>query len=300
MADQITVTYKVNEDGSLTKITKKAKDAADATNDAAGAADNFQRKQKGVGQAGLSSAKGFSKMAQGLTGGLVPAYATLAANVFALTAAFNFFKRAADVQILEQSQIRYATSTGLGLQSITEGLRQASGGMLGFREAAEAAAIGVAKGFSPAQLENLAAGAQRAAAALGRGFEDAFDRLIRGASKAEPELLDELGITLRLKTATENYARSLGVQADALTATQRSQAVLLETQKQLDELFGTGPAETNPFVVLQKTFEDLTRAGTDAVMPMITGLVSIINKSGMAAIAVFGALGLSILKSMMP
>lgn len=300
MADTITVTYKVNEDGSLEKIAKKAKGAADATEKAAGAADNYQKKQKGVGQAGLSSAKSFSKMTTGITSGLVPAYATLAANVFALTAAFNFFKRAADVQILEQSQIRYATSTGLGLQSITQGLREASGGMLGFREAAEAAAIGVAKGFSPAQLENLAAGAQRAAAALGRGFEDAFDRLIRGASKAEPELLDELGITLRLKTATENYARSLGVQADALTATQRSQAVLLETQRQLDDLFGTGPAETNPFVVLQKTFEDLTRSGTDAVMPMITGLVSIINKSGMAAIAVFGALGLSILKSMMP
>lgn len=288
------------EDGSLKAIGKDADKASAALNKAGTSADNYQKKQKGVGQAGLSSAKSFSKMTTGITTGLVPAYATLAANVFALTAAFNFFKRAADVQILEQSQIRYASSTGLGLQSITQGLRDASSGMLGFREAAEAAAIGVAKGFSPAQLENLATGAQRAAAALGRGFEDAFDRLIRGASKAEPELLDELGITLRLKTATESYAKSLGVQADALTATQRSQAVLLETQRQLDELFGTGPAETNPFVVLQKTFEDLTRAGTNAVMPMITGLVSIVNASGMAAIAVFGALGLSILKSMVP
>jgi len=149
VADQITVTYKVNEDGSLTKITKKAKDAADATNDAAGAADNFQRKQKGVGQAGLSSAKGFSKMAQGLTGGLVPAYAALAANVFAITAAFNFMKRAADVKLLEEGQISFAASTGFALQTVTTGLREASGGMLGFREAAEAAAMGVAKASPP-------------------------------------------------------------------------------------------------------------------------------------------------------
>ena len=300
MADTIAVTFKVMKDGSLKAISKEAEQAAKSTDKATNSSEKYSKKQKGVAGATSNSTKAFSKMTTGMQGGLVPAYATLAANVFALSAAFNFFKRAADVQILEKSQIRYATSTGLGLQSITEGLRQASGGMLGFREAAEAAAIGVAKGFSPAQLEKLAAGAQRAAAALGRGFEDAFDRLIRGASKAEPELLDELGITLRLKTATESYAKSLGVQADALTATQRSQAVLLETQRQLDELFGTGPAETNPFVVLQKTFEDLTRAGTDFVMPMITGLVSIINKSGMAAIAVFGALGLSILKSMVP
>ena len=300
MADTITVTYKVNEDGSLSKIANKADKAAKATDGVTTASDKYSKKQKGVGGLTSNSTKAFSKMTTGITGGLVPAYATLAANVFAVSAAFNFFKRAADVQILEQSQIRYASSTGLGLQSITQGLRDASNGMLGFREAAEAAAIGVAKGFSPKQLEDLAMGAQRASAALGRGFEDAFDRLIRGASKAEPELLDELGITLRLKTATESYAKSLGVQADALTATQRSQAVLLETQRQLDELFGTGPAETNPFTVLAKTFEDLTRSGTDAVMPMIRGLVSIINTSGMAAIAVFGALGLSILKSMVP
>ena len=300
MADTITVKFKVMEDGSLKAIGQDAEKAAKSTDKATKSSDNYSKKQKGVAGATSNSTKAFSKMTTGITGGLVPAYATLAANVFAVSAAFNFFKRAADVQILEQSQIRYASSTGLGLQSITQGLRDASNGMLGFREAAEAAAIGVAKGFSPKQLEDLAMGAQRASAALGRGFEDAFDRLIRGASKAEPELLDELGITLRLKTATESYAKSLGVQADALTATQRSQAVLLETQRQLDELFGTGPAETNPFTVLAKTFEDLTRSGTDAVMPMIKGLVSIINTSGMAAIAVFGALGLSILKSMVP
>jgi hypothetical protein len=300
VADTITVKFKVLEDGSLKAIGQYAEKAAKSTDKATKSSDNYSKKQKGVAGATSNGTKAFSKMTTGITGGLVPAYATLAANVFAVSAAFNFFKRAADVQILEQSQIRYASSTGLGLQSITQGLRDASNGMLGFREAAEAAAIGVAKGFSPKQLEDLAMGAQRASAALGRGFEDAFDRLIRGASKAEPELLDELGITLRLKTATESYAKSLGVQADALTATQRSQAVLLETQRQLDELFGTGPAETNPFTVLAKTFEDLTRSGTDAVMPMIKGLVSIINTSGMAAIAVFGALGLSILKSMVP
>ena len=55
--------------------------------------------------------------------------------------------------------------------------------MLGFREAAEAAAIGVAKGFSPKQLEDLAVGAKKASSALGRNFEDSFDRLIRGACK---------------------------------------------------------------------------------------------------------------------
>ena len=300
MADTITIKFKVMEDGSLKAISQQADKAADSVDKVGKSARTTDRNLKGTAQMTSNATKSFSKMSQGITGGLVPAYATLAANVFALSAAFNFFKRASDVAILERSQVQYATNTGLALQSITKGLRDASGGMLGFREAAEAAAIGVAKGFSPQQLEDLADGARKASSALGRNFEDAFDRLIRGASKAEPELLDELGITLRLKTATESYAKALGVQADALTASQRSQAVLLETQKQLDELFGKGVAETNPFVVLAKTFEDLTRAGTNALMPMITSIVDIINKSGIAAIAVFGALGLSIFKAAIP
>ena len=300
MADTITVKFKVLEDGSLQEISSDAEKAAKSTDKAGAAADKYSKKQKGVGQAGLSSAKSFSKMTTGITSGLVPAYATLAANVFALTAAFGFFKRAADVKILEEGQKSYAASTGLALKSITANLREASGGMLGFREAAEAAAIGVAKGFSPEQLNELAEGARKASTALGRNFEDAFDRLIRGASKAEPELLDELGITLRLETATRRYADSINKTAKDLNTFEKSQAVLIETQRQLEAQFGQMDGAVNPFVQLSKTFEDLIKAGTNFLLPIFEGLAAIINRSAIAAIAVFGALGMSILKSMMP
>lgn len=296
----INVTYKVNEDGSLEKIATSAKKAARATEQATGAADNYSKKQKGVAGATSNGTKAFSKMLQGITGGLVPAYATLAANVFALSAAFNFFKRAADVKILEQGQIAYGKATGLALQTVTRGLREASGGMLGFREAAEAAAIGVAKGFSPQQLNELAEGARKASAALGRNFEDSFDRLIRGASKAEPELLDELGITLRLETATKRYGDAINKNAKDLTAYERSQAVLMETQRQLNEMYGDVDAVSNPFVQLGKTFDDLVKTGTNFILPFFEAFASIINRSAVAAISVFGMFALSILKSIVP
>jgi hypothetical protein len=300
VANTITVTYKVNEDGSLSKIEKDAKGAAKGTDTATKSSDKFSKKQKGVAGATSNSTKAFSKMTTGISGGLVPAYAALAANVFAVSAAFNFFKRAADVKILEEGQASYAASTGIALQTITSNLREASGGMLGFREAAEAAAIGVAKGFSPSQLNELAEGAKKAAAALGRNFEDAFDRLIRGASKAEPELLDELGITLRLETATRRYADSIGVAAEDLNTFQKSQAVLIETQRQLDAQFGQMEGATNPFVKLSKTFEDIIKAGTNFLLPLFQGIANIVNRSAVAAIAVFGMFGISILKVMFP
>ena len=146
----------------------------------------------------------------------------------------------------------------------------------------------------------MADGAREASTALGRDFQDSFDRLVRGASKAEPELLDELGITLRLENATRRYAQAIGKNRDELNDYQRSQAVLIETQRQLNENFGDVEAITNPFIKLQKTFEDLVKNLTGAVMPVLQSVVDIINRSTGAAVAVFGLIGVNILKSMLP
>ncbi|SVC21758.1 uncharacterized protein METZ01_LOCUS274612, partial [marine metagenome] len=220
-------------------------------------------------------------MSQGITSGIVPAYAVLAANIFAITAAFGFMKRAADLKALQDSQVEYAKSTGQALGSVTNRLREASNGMLGFQEAAEAAAIGTAKGFSVSQLEDLAVGATKVSKALGRDFTDSFDRLVRGISKAEPELLDELGITLRLEKATTDYALALGKNADALTDVERSQAVLVSVQKQLNDQFGEVSGAANPFTRLAKTFEDVTKTVTELFLPAFSSIANILaNNAG--------------------
>ena len=307
MANEIKLKIKVDDDGSLSIVGKEAGAAADeldelgkAGNRMSKSARNADRNMKGLSKQSANAQKNFSKMQQGMTGGLVPAYAILASNVFALSAAFEFFKRAADLSNLEASQISYAENTGVALGSITQRLRDASGGMLGFKESAQAAAIGMAKGFSPSQLEALAEGARKASVALGRNFEDSFDRLIRGASKAEPELLDELGITLRLEEATQKYAESIGKNRDELNSYQRSQAVLIETQRQLEKNFGGMDTAVNPFVRLQKVFDDIIKAGTSFFLPMFQGIANILAGSVTAAVAAFGLIGLSILKTIVP
>ena len=297
--NKIEIDIKVDDKGTTKKVALGAKQAADNLDKTAKSAGTVDRNIKGTAQASANATKNFSKMSQGM-GGLVSVYATIAANVFALSAAFEFLKRAAEVKQLQQAQIEFAANTGLALQSVTLRLREASNGMLGFREAAQAAAIGVAKGFSPEQLDRLAQSAARAAAALGRDFEDAFDRLVRGVSKAEPELLDELGVTLRLEKATKDYATALGLQADSLTDAQKSQAILLSTQKQLDAIFGTGPAPENKYVQLGKTFSDLIKDITQKVMPVFDLFADIINKNAALALGAFAALSISIISSFIP
>ena len=305
--NEIKLSIKVDDNGSLSIVGREAEAASGKLDDVTDATDrtskgqrNLDRNLKGTAKMTANSTKEFSKMSQGMTGGLVPAYAILASNVFALTAAFNFLKIASDVKNLEESQIAFAQNTGVALGSITQRLREASDGMLGFKEAGQAAAIGLAKGFSPSQLEALAEGARKASTALGRDFEDSFDRLVRGASKAEPELLDELGITLRLEEATQKYAEAIGKNRNELNTFQRSQAVLIETQRQLNENFGDVEAATNPFIKLSKTLEDIIKQATNFLLPVFEGLANILNRSAGAAIAAFGLLALSIFKTILP
>ena len=296
MANKITIDIEVN--GKMQKATVSAKKLKKALDETGRSARETERNTKGLAQTASAGGKNFSKMASGISGGLVPAYAALAANVFALTAAFNFLKNASQVALLEKSQIAYAANTGVALDRLTSSLRKASKGMLTFQEAGQASAIGLAKGFSASQMDKIAQGALKVSNALGRDFTDSFDRLVRGISKAEPELLDELGITLRLETATKNYSAALNKSAKELTAAEKSQAVYLETMRQLEEVTSGTSAEGNAFIQLGVTMSDLVKNITQAVLPVFETLARFINNNAVAALAFFALLGASVLKSM--
>ena len=293
----VTLTFKVTEDGSLKQVGQQAKKAAKGLDETGKSAQTADRNLKGAAQTSANGTKNFSKMAQGM-GGLVGAYATFAASVFALSAAFNFFKNAADVALLEQSQVQFAQNSGIAMQSLTNKLRTASKGMLDFQSAAAASAMGLAKGFSSEQMDAMAEGALKVSNVLGRNFTDSFDRLTRGVSKAEPELLDELGITLKLETAKRKYAESLGISADALSSADASQAVYLETMEQLNKVVGEQEGMANPFTQLGATFSDLAKTVAEFLLPPFEALARFMNDNAAVAALFFGAIGLGIAKNM--
>ena len=292
--NKVQIGVEINDNGDLAKLNQSSKNAGKGLDDAAQGAKNLDRNMKGAAKTSSSTTKNFSKMSQGM-GGLVGAYATVAANVFALTAAFGFLKNAADLENMKKGQVSFAMTTGNALAAVTTRLKEVSQGMLGFQEAAEAAAMGSAKGFSTTQLEELAKGALKVSNALGRSYDDVFKRLIQGASKAEPELLDELGITLRLETAMKNYSAAIDKNVDSFTDAERSQAILVETQRQLNQQFGKAEAAPNVFVQLAKAMEEITQEVTQAVLPAFKALASfLVNNTG-AAFTAIAALGVYVL-----
>ena len=303
MAKKNTVLIDVVVNGQMKKVSVDAAKLGVQLDNVGKSAHTADRNLKGAAQASANGTKNFSKMAQGV-GGLVGVYATLAATAFAVSAAFEFFKSVGDLRVLQDSQIAYASSTGTALKTLSNDIRSATDGMLEFQEASQAAAIGVASGLTPKQLTDLAEGASAVSKILGRDVSDSFDRLVRGVTKAEPELLDELGITLRLEDAKKKFAAQIGKTAKSLSLLEQKQAVAVEVQTQLEEKFiSTSEAievTDNAVKKLGVAFSDVFNTISTFLAGPVEGIANFLANNIKAFIAVIALFAVSVTKSMMP
>jgi len=297
--NKIEIDVEVDDKGRTKKLGLESKKAAKGLDDVGKGARTADRNLKGAAQASSNSTKNFSKMAQG-TGGLVAAYATLAANIFAISAAYGFLKRAGDVAALTRGQEAYAMKTGKSMKLLTDRIQEATGGILAFNDASQAAAIGQAAGLSNDQLTGLARVAKNASVALGRDLTDSFNRLTRGAIKAEPELLDELGIIIRLDKVTKDYSRTLGKNAKDLTQFEKSQAVVNAVLAQGVEKFDEVGANVNQVARLGKGFTDLVKQIGEFIDPISSFVSGALANNIHGLAAAFSVLGLSIGRALMP
>ena len=299
-----TVVTEFSDGDSLKKLRnelKKTKGGFDALATSQRGAD---RAAKGMTGQSSNASKNFSKIQQGISGGLVPAYATLAAQVFAVTAAFQFLSNAVDYRNLIAGQEAFGASTGTTYKTITKDIQAATEGQLRYQEAAQAAAIGIAAGLTSEQITEIGVAAKNTSLALGRNLTDSFNRLTRGITKAEPELLDELGIILRLDPALKAYADKIGKSKEQLNQFEKSQAVANEVLGQAESKFGKIAEEIpeSAFALQQFAiaFDDLlnnVKAGLGAV---ITPIVSFLSKNVAALTAALGLFALPIIKSILP
>ena len=200
-----------------------------------------------TGQTGAAG-RDFAKQAQGL-GGLVHLYATFAANIFAVSMAFTAFDRAFQYQKMIEGAKVLESTTGVALRSIASNMTKVSDGALSMQESLKFTALASSAGISSTNIEKLTKVAKGASLALGRDMGDAIDRIIRGVSKLEPELIDELGITVKSMQAYRDYAKQLGVSTESLTNYQKTaaytQAVILEGTRKFGDV--ANQIEASPF-----------------------------------------------------
>ncbi len=295
-------------DKKLNKITRSSgvldkalKGTAGATRNTAKSANVLDRALKGTAGATSSATKAFAKQSQGM-GGLVHVYATIAANVFALSSAYLVLKRNADLTILAKASETLSASTGTNFGYIAKQMKQITNGALSIHDAMRQANLALAGGLSTVQLKEITAVAVKAAAATGRSVEESVQRMVQAVVKGEPELVDEFGIILRIGKATEDYARAHNKAATALTTFERQQAIANQAIERGNRVYKDIKLDdvVNNYEKLQATVSELAKSIINVISGPITGLAGMLDKNTTLILTIITLITATIAKKAIP
>ena len=283
-------------------LGKSAQNVGKAHNTARDAAEaHYAVQAKGViGTA--NSTKSFSKLARtmGEGGGIVGAYATLAANVFAVTAAFNALKGAAQVEQITRGLEVLGARSGQSLGLVAKQLKEVTNGALSTEQALRSTAQITSAGFKSDTVTRIGKLSSDVSLALGRDMTDSMDRLTRGVIKLEPELLDELGLMTRLGEASAAYALELGKPVTALTTLEKRQGFLNAVMAEGELKFGgvsDAAGDLKNYDKLAATFKDLANTVLKTINALGGLSIAGFFANNMTALAGAAVLFLSTLKS---
>lgn len=293
---------KAQRTASQTSAVKYAKAPANSSAMAQAAPESdgaSYRQAKGIANATGAEGRDFARQAQGL-GGLVHVYATFAANLFAVSAAFTALSKAADTTNMVKGLDQLGAAQGLALGSLAKNLTKVTDGAISLRDAMAATAQASAGGLSGDQLTRLTVVAKNASQALGRDMSDALTRLTRGVVKIEPELLDELGIMVRVDRAAQDYARTLGKTASSLTEFEKRQSFAVAVIEQGEKKFNSIQLDANPFNKLLASMTNLSLAGGELLNKVLGPIAKLLSESPMALSAAMAGIAGMLLSKAIP
>jgi Ca2+-binding EF-hand superfamily protein len=256
---------------------------------------------RGRGSMGATGAAGrdFANQAQGL-GGIVRLYATYAANLFAVGAAFRALSGAMDTANLVKGLDQLGAASGTALGTLSKRLVEVTDGAISMREAMESTAKAVSSGMSSENLLRMGKVAKQAAQALGVDMADAVNRLTRGITKLEPELLDEIGIFTKVDMATQAYAKSVGKSTSAITDFEKRMAFANAVLEEGERKFSAIDFETNPYTKLLASLKDVAQAGLEVVNAVLVPAIKFLSENPKALALAIGALSISLVKQALP
>jgi hypothetical protein len=320
MATKINVDINVSDNGTAKKSTeaaerlKKTYDAAaksaskiGASPTMAGAASRATssaelveyNRNRSLAMGTGASARDFAKQAEGL-GGLVRLYATFAANIFAVSAAFGALSSAMDTTNMIRGLDQLGAATGVALGALSKRLVETTGGAVSIREAMEATVKASAAGIDSSSILRLGKVAQQASVALGVNASDALNRLSRGVVKLEPELLDELGIFTKIDPAVKKYAESVNKAVSELTDFERRQAFLNAVVEEGEQKFSQIEIDTNPYTKLSAALQNTLQNALELINKGLGPIANFLAESPSALTAALVALGSVLVRQALP
>lgn len=221
-------------------------------------------KSIGANQAG-KSVKDFGLSIKGLnidlnklaTGGALTTIAT-GLNKYAQLS----FNAGAQAERFRTTNDKLAASLGTTSDVLIAGVQQAANGTIGKLQALESTNKAMLFGIvqTQSEMESLTQIATTLGRATGQTTAKSFDDLVIALSRGSPLILDNLGISLKLSDAYEEYAATLGKTTSQLTNQEKQVAFLnVARQKGLDLTTKLGGVQNDAL----SEVENFTRANED-------------------------------------
>lgn len=192
----------------------------------------------------------------------------------------------------ESIGVAYARTTeqaGVAADELLDKLKEVSRGTITEASLQQNAirAIQLGVGRNAQEIADLLAIARVRARDFGITTEEAFERIVLGVGKAEPELLDEIGLLIDANRVYKDYATAIGVSSDELTKQQKVTAItndLLRTNKEriLEAADAELTAAEKRAQARARVEESKTRFGT-ATAPITAGALE--ETAGVAEVA---------------
>lgn len=286
-----------------TKKIEQLRKTLDSTTAKTGALSEGLNKTKrnldGVSQRTGSTNKDFGRMAQGM-GGLVQAYATVAANVFALSSAFLVLRNAADLSSMQKSARDFSVKFGRDVIAITKNIKEATGGAINLADALPSINRAIGSGIGVKAIEELAVAATKASQTFGGSANEALNRFISAAQRGRVEIVQTLGIVVNTEKAYAKYAASVGKVTKELTGLDKTRAIVSAISEESLNVFEDVNIDPNPFTQLLNTVIDLKDTIATFSTDRLTPLLNIFNQSKAAAAALIALIAGSVTSRIFP
>lgn len=221
---------------------------------------------------------------ENMKGKWVAAAAAIAGSIMAINKAVDMAAVGSKLEKQSAAFENLAASAGTSSVKMLESLRKASQGMIAEADLIGAAGKAMLMNINPAEISKLMEIAAATSKSTGQTITEAFNDITLGVARQSKMILDNLGIIVDVDRANQDYAKSLGKAADALTDAEKRQAFMNSVMKSGEDMIkrigaSTGSLDNvNKLVAAQTNlWNEVTKTVASLLDKELGGYVSVIN-----------------------
>lgn len=208
-------------------------------------------------------------------------------SVMALSKAWDLAFNAAKFQQNQAAFANLAASHGVNANNMIENLKAVSGQTLSTAQVMETAGKALLLGIPADKFEDMMKIARAASRITGDSIQKSFEDIATGMGRQSKLILDNLGIIVDVRKASEDYAATIGKTASQLTDAEKKTAFFNATMKAGEDIVKrvnvqqlTAAEAMQKFkaqaadlaIILGKVIFSVTAFGTALVMAIGTGI----------------------------